>query len=91
VLEGSVRSAGERVRVTAQLIDADTGFHLWSQNYDRKFEDLFALQDELAAAIAEALQRFVSRLGLVEYWEHAGPPDTLRAPRWRAGLRLTFR
>ncbi|MBL8551736.1 MAG: winged helix-turn-helix domain-containing protein [Hyphomonadaceae bacterium] len=56
VLEGSVRSAGERIRVTAQLIDADSGFHLWSQNYDRKFEDLFALQDELAGAIAGALR-----------------------------------
>jgi TolB-like protein len=56
VLEGSVRSAGERIRVTAQLIDGETGYHLWSQNYDRQFEDLFKLQDELASAIVQTLR-----------------------------------
>ena len=56
VLEGSVRSAGERIRVTAQLIDAENGYHLWSQSYDRQFEDLFKLQDELASAIVHALR-----------------------------------
>ncbi len=56
VLEGSVRSAGERIRVTAQLIDGSNGFHLWSQNYDRDFGDLFALQDELANAIVSTLR-----------------------------------
>jgi TolB-like protein len=56
VLEGSVRSAGERIRVTAQLIDGATGFHLWSENYDRHFGDVFALQDELARAIMAALR-----------------------------------
>jgi TolB-like protein len=55
VLEGSVRSAGERVRVTAQLIDGRSGFQLWTQSYDRQFGDLFKLQDELAAAILGAL------------------------------------
>ncbi len=56
VLEGSVRSAGERIRVTAQLIDGATGFHLWSENYDRQFGDVFELQDELARAIVSALR-----------------------------------
>jgi TolB-like protein/Tfp pilus assembly protein PilF len=56
VLEGSVRSAGERVRITAQLVDGTTGFHLWSESYDRKFEDLFKLQEDLARAIVEALK-----------------------------------
>lgn len=56
VLEGSVRSAGERIRVTAQLIDGTTGFHLWSENYDRQFGDVFELQDELARAIMTALR-----------------------------------
>jgi TolB-like protein len=56
VLEGSVRSAGERIRVTAQLVDARSGYHVWSQNYDRQFEDLFKLQDELASAIVQALR-----------------------------------
>jgi TolB-like protein len=52
VLEGSVRTAGERVRVTVQLIEGDTGFHVWSRSLERKLEDLFALQDELATEIA---------------------------------------
>lgn len=56
VLEGSVRSAGERVRVTAQLVDGNTGYHMWSQSYDRKFADLFKLQEELATAIVQALR-----------------------------------
>lgn len=55
VLEGSVRRAGDDVRVTAQLIDAASGFHLWSQTYDRRVDDLFTVQDEIAASIAEAL------------------------------------
>ena len=56
LLEGSVRSAGDRIRVTAQLIEADTGFHVWSQTYDRRFADIFQLQDELAVAIVQALK-----------------------------------
>jgi TolB-like protein len=55
VLEGSVRRAGGEVRITAQLIRADNGFHLWSETYDRKLENVFALQAELAGAIAKAL------------------------------------
>ena len=51
VLEGSIRAAGERIRITAQLIDGESGFHLWSQHFDRRAEDLFELQDELASAI----------------------------------------
>jgi serine/threonine-protein kinase len=56
VLEGSVRKAGNRIRVTAQLITARDGSHLWSQRYDRDLEDIFAVQDEVAQAIAEMLQ-----------------------------------
>ena len=52
VLEGSVRRAGNRIRVTAQLITAADGSHLWSERYDREMDDLFAVQDEIAAAIA---------------------------------------
>ena len=47
ILEGSVRKAGNRVRITAQLIDALSGRHLWSERYDREFKDLFALQDDI--------------------------------------------
>jgi TolB-like protein len=56
VLEGSVRRAGSRVRVTAQLINAEDGYHLWSERYDRELTDIFAIQDDIAQAIAEALQ-----------------------------------
>ena len=56
VLEGSVRKAGNRVRVTAQLIDVAGGFHLWSERFDRDLEDIFAVQDEIAAAIARRLE-----------------------------------
>jgi adenylate cyclase len=56
VLEGSLRSAGKRIRVTAQLIDAPSRTHLWAQRYDRELEDLFALQDEIAEAIVGALE-----------------------------------
>jgi TolB-like protein/Flp pilus assembly protein TadD len=56
LLEGSVRKAGDEVRITAQLVRTDNGFHLWSETYDRKLENVFALQAELAGAIAQALQ-----------------------------------
>jgi len=56
LLEGSVRKQGERARITAQLIDASNGYHLWSQTYDRDLKDIFAIQDEIAAAIANELK-----------------------------------
>ena len=55
VLEGSVRKANTRIRITAQLIQADTGFHLWSESYDRELDDIFGIQDEISAAIVAAL------------------------------------
>jgi serine/threonine protein kinase len=56
ILEGSVRKAGDRIRVTAQLITAVDGSHLWSERYDRQLADVFAMQDEIASAITDALQ-----------------------------------
>lgn len=56
VLEGSVRKAGERVRITAQLIDGHTGGHLWADRYDRSLEDIFAVQDDVTAKIVQALE-----------------------------------
>jgi len=55
VLEGSVRKAGNRVRITAQLIKVDDGFHLWSESYERQLDDIFAIQDEISGAITDAL------------------------------------
>ena len=56
VLEGSVRQAGDQVRITAQLIDTETGFHLWSETYDRQLADIFQVQDEIAGAIVDRLR-----------------------------------
>jgi len=56
ILEGSVQKAADRVRITAQLIDAITGYHLWSENYDRDLSDIFALQDEITLKIMSALR-----------------------------------
>jgi eukaryotic-like serine/threonine-protein kinase len=56
ILEGSIRRSGNRIRITAQLINAADGYHLWSQRYDREMADVFAVQDEISAAIARALQ-----------------------------------
>jgi TolB-like protein len=56
VLEGSVRKAGKRLRITAQLIRADNGYHVWSQAYDRDDTDIFAVQDDIAGAVVRALQ-----------------------------------
>jgi adenylate cyclase len=56
VLEGSVRKAGARVRITAQLIDGATGGHVWAERYDRELDDIFALQDEISEAIVAALK-----------------------------------
>ena len=56
VLEGSVRKAGNRVRITAQLVDGSTGAHLWAHRYDRDLDDIFAIQDEISKAIVAALK-----------------------------------
>ena len=56
VLEGSVRKQGNRLRITAQLINVEDGFHLWSEKYDREMDDIFAIQDEIAFAITEKLK-----------------------------------
>jgi TolB-like protein/Flp pilus assembly protein TadD/tRNA A-37 threonylcarbamoyl transferase component Bud32 len=56
ILEGSVRKAGDQVRISAQLVNAEDGFQLWSETYDRTLEDIFAVQDEIANSVASALQ-----------------------------------
>jgi len=56
LLEGSVRQSGDRIRITAQLINAADGYHLWSETYDRTLDDVFAIQDEISRAVGQALQ-----------------------------------
>ena len=77
ILEGSVRKAGTRIRITAQLIDARTDKHLWSGIYDRELDDIFAVQDEISAAIVEALKK---RLGL----QVESPPKAIAAKNTEA-------
>jgi len=60
VLEGSVRKSGQRIRITAQLINVSDGYHLWSETYDRDLIDIFAIQDEISAAIVAALKVHLS-------------------------------
>ena len=55
ILEGSVQRSGDRVRITAQLIRANDGFHVWSENFDRRLDDIFAIQDEIASHVGKAL------------------------------------
>ena len=61
IVEGSVRKAGNRLRITAQLINVADGYHLWSERYDRKLEDVFAIQDEIAKNIVQALEIRLSK------------------------------
>ena len=65
VLEGSVRKAGQRVRITAQLINVEDGYHLWSETYDRELNDIFAIQDEISKAIVDALKVHLTDIEVV--------------------------
>jgi TolB-like protein/Flp pilus assembly protein TadD len=71
ILEGSVRKSGDQIRVTAQLIDGKSDKHLWSETYDRSLDNIFAIQDEIAAAVVEKLK--VSLLGDVPVVQHTDP------------------
>ena len=75
VLEGSIQRSGDRVRVTAQLIDAIGGQHLWSQRYDRNFKDIFELQDELASKIANSLRIIIVVGDQGELWQKDRPSN----------------
>jgi adenylate cyclase len=77
VVEGSARRAGDRLRVTAQLVESETGAHLWSDSYDRRIEDVFAVQADLTAQIVAALVSHVSRSEAEA--ARARPTESLRA------------
>ena len=76
-LEGSIRRAGNRVRITGQLIDAPTGAHLWAERYDRELEDVFAVQDEVVRTIVAILAAHVRKAEIER--TRAKPPDSLQA------------
>ena len=96
ILEGSVRRQGERVRVTAQLIDARDGYHLWSETYDRQLDDIFAIQDDIATEVVKALrltlldtdEQVISQTakGDVEAYNHYLLGQSLVRLRTREGL-----
>lgn len=86
VLEGSVRRAGKRVRVTAQLIDARDGHHVWAERYDRQIDDIFELQDEMTQTIIGAVEPEISAVERTRV--AAKPPDSLDA--WESFQRGVF-
>ena len=85
VLEGSIQRSGDKIRITAQLINVDDGFHLWSANFDRTINDIFAVQDEIATSVVAALQ--VTLLGDVQNSEGQNPAAYDRLLRLRNDVR----
>jgi TolB-like protein/Tfp pilus assembly protein PilF len=83
VLEGSVQKSGDEVRITAQLIDVKSGFHLWSDKYDRKLTSIFAVEDEISKSIADKLQAQLAAGGLTRK-----PVDPLAHDFYLRGLSL---
>ena len=83
VVEGSVRKANNRIRITAQLIDADTGYHMWAQYYDRDLHDVFAVQEEIARRITSALAVKLTK----EEEKHMGRPYTSSEVAWEYFMR----
>jgi adenylate cyclase len=77
ILEGSVRRGGELIRITGQLIDAETGNHLWAERYERAFEDVFAVQDEVTEAIVAAIAPEIDEVERAR--AQRKPPDNLDA------------
>ncbi len=76
VLEGSIRKSGNRLRITAQLIDVEEGYHLWSEKFDRSLEDIFEIQDEVAAAVVENLRvRLLTREKAAIEKRHTNDPE----------------
>ncbi len=86
ILEGSIRKSGNRIRVTAQLIKADSGFHLWARDYDRELKDVFGVQDDVAKAIVAAL-----KLNLTDRENHSiAKRHTQNAEAYQLYLRGLF-
>ena len=83
VVEGSIRRAGNRVRITAQLIDAETGHHLWADRYDRELADVFAVQDEIAQRIAGAIAPGIISAEI----RHAQHKDLSQLDAWDRAMR----
>ena len=83
VIEGSVRKVDNRIRITAQLIDANTGYHMWAQYYDRDLQDVFAVQEEIARRITRAMAVQLTK----EEEKHMGRPYTSSEVAWEYFMR----
>ena len=88
VLEGSVRKAGNRVRITAQLINIDDGYHIWSETYDRQLEDIFEVQDEISLKIANRLRE---RLTVEKEDDKLVKPSTRNLEAYNIYLKALFK
>ena len=77
IMEGSVRKAGDRVRITAQLVNASNGYHLWSENFDRNLEDIFSIQEEIARNVVNAVRPALQAPPAFDLKKHA--PRDMRA------------
>ncbi len=71
VLEGTIRRSGNRLRITAQLVESSTRHSVWAERYDRQLEDVFAIQDEIARSIAQALRITLDSAGRKDHWAEA--------------------
>ncbi len=89
ILEGSVRKDGDRVRVTAQLINSADGYHLWSETFDRELEDIFAIQEEIAAAVGAALGVRLG-VGTVNAFQGAGTTNVEAYETYLRGVNTTL-
>lgn len=87
VLEGSIRKAGERIRITAQLIRTDDGFNIWSERFNRELTDIFQLQDEISLLIAEKIRE---NFGHLEIGEHLVLPKTANVEAYQQFLKGRF-
>ena len=87
VIEGSVRKAGKRVRITVQLIRTDNGFHIWSENFDRELADIFALQDEISLLVADKIRE---NFGHMEIGDHLVSAKTANTEAYQKFLQGSF-
>ena len=95
ILEGSVRKAGSRLRVTARLVETRNGYELWSERFDREIHDVFAVQDEIARAVAEGLRVRLTDEPLVTPTRSSKKSAWQQGPgrrnlRWESHLTLTL-
>ena len=84
VLEGSVRKAGKRVRITAQLVEVASDSHLWSETYDRELEDIFAVQDDIAQSVVKELRTTLMKEKPDASADTAAKAEVLAAAKWRS-------